>query len=364
MVTDGRSIDVKELADVYDPDSGDTFVSLYVNDFDEKFVERRIDTCKSVLKGDKQSYKNFEKTTDMIFDYLHGNEKHRIIIFASYANEFFRVYRMPVPMENLFVVDSSPYIKPIVETMDKYEKYGLILINSNKARIYEVYAGRIGNEKDISKIIMGKHKKGGWSQARFQRIRKGAINQFIKEAVEDTEKFFSGEKINCIVIAGPGEAKKWFLERLPPPVKNMVIDIIDENFDEMESKIISDAEDAVERHEEEEKRDVMETLKEEILRNGLAVYGIEETMDALKDGKVNILLITKDMEIAGWKCERCQVVGIGKRKYCPYCGHSTTDVDVIEELVELAEKNDSRMEFFDDDMLRDIGGVAALLRYR
>ncbi len=364
MATDDENIDVKELADVYDPDSSDTFVSLYVNDFDEKFVERRINTCKSVLKGDKWSYKNFEETTDMIFEYLHRNEKHRIIIFASYKNKFFKVYRMPVPMENLFVVDSSPYIKPIVETMEKYEKYGLILINSNKARIYEVYAGRIENEKNISKTIMGKHKKGGWSQARFQRIRKGAINQFIKEAVEDTEKFFSGEKINYVVIAGPGEAKTWFSERLPPPVKSKVIDIIDEDFDEVESKIISDAEDAVERNEKEEKEEIMKTLKTEILRNGLAVYGIKETMNALKDGKVNVLLITEDMKIAGWKCERCQVVGIGKRKYCPYCGHSTTDVDVIEELVELAEKKDSRTEFFDDDTLRDIGGVAALLRYK
>jgi len=47
-------------------------------------------------------------------------------------------------------------------------------------------------EKDISKTIMGKHKKGGWSQARFQRIRKGAISQFISGAVEDAEKFLRG----------------------------------------------------------------------------------------------------------------------------------------------------------------------------
>jgi len=347
-----------------DIDSNNTFISLYMNDFDKKFIEKRSTACKSILKEDAHLYKNFEKTLDMIFDYVHKREKHGIVIFASYANKFFRAYNVSVPVENLFVVDSSPYIKPIVELMDMYERYGLILINSHKAKMYVVYAGRVEYEKDISKTIMSKHKKGGWSQARFQRIRKGAINQFIKEAVEDAEKFFSKEKIDKIIIAGPGEAKTWFKERLPSYLQGKVIGTIDENFYEAESKVISDAEDVVEKDEEKEREEVMETLKADILRNELAVYGIKETMDAVKNGQASMLLVTEGLRVAGWKCERCQVAGTGIKEKCPYCGHDTTDVDVVEEIVELAEKNDSRIEFFDNKMLQDIGGMAALLRYK
>jgi len=364
VVVGEENIDVKGLAEVYDASSSSTFISLYMNDFDKKFIEKRSNACKSVLRGDTQLYKNFEKTMSMIFDYLNKNDKHEIVIFASYENKFFRAYNVYLPIENMLIVDSSPYIKPLVEVINRYNRYGLILINSHKAKMYVVFAGRIENEEDISKAIMGRHKKGGWSQARFQRIRKGAINQFINEAVKDTEKFFSEEKVDKIIIAGPGEAKTWFAERLPPRIRSEVIDVIDENFNEMKPKIISDANRITEKDEKEEKEDIMETLKADILGNGLSVYGIEETMDAVKNGKVSILLVAEGMEIAGWKCERCQVVGIGTRKQCPYCGHDTADVDVIEELVELAEKNDSRIEFFDNDTLKEIGGVAALLRYK
>jgi len=357
-------INVKELAEVYDIDSNNTFVSLYMNDFDKKFIERRINACKSILKEDEHLYKNFEKTLDMILAHIHKGEKHGIVIFASYANKFFRAYNVSIPVENLLVVDSSPYIRPIVELMDRYESYGLILINSHKAKIYVVYAGEVEYEKDISKTIMGRHKKGGWSQARFQRIRKGAISQFINEAVEDAEKFFSKEKIDKTIISGPGEAKIWFKERLPSYLRDKVIGVIDENFYEVESKIISDAEDMVEKDEEKEREELVETLKADILRNELAVYGIEETMDVVKNGQVSMLLVAEGLKIAGWKCERCQVAAIGTKEKCPYCGHDTTGVDIVEEIVELAEKSDSRIEFFDDKMLRDIGGIAALLRYK
>ena len=109
---------------------------------------------------------------------------------------------------------------------------------------------------------------------------------------------------------------------------------------------------------------MLETLKAEILENGLAVYGADETMDAAKDGKVSILLVNEGVKIAGWKCEKCQVAGIGAREKCPYCGRETTKVDIIEEIVELAERSDARVEFFNSKMLHDIGDIAALLRYK
>ena len=364
MEIDTKNIDVKELAEIYDPNSNDTFISLYINNFDERFIKKRSNACSSILKKDTHLYNNFEKTMEMISDYINKNRRKGTIIFASYTNNFFRVYKPSLPIENLFVVDSSPYIRPIVELMDRYERYGLILINSHKAKIYIIYAGNVEYEKNISKTIMSKHKKGGWSQARFQRIRKGAINQFIKEAVDDVEKFFSEEKINHIVIAGPGEAKMWFKEKLPRYIQDKIIDIIDENFYEMESKIIFDTEDIVEKNEEKEKEEMIETLETEVLRNGLAVYGVEETMEAVRNGKVNLLFITRGMKIAGWKCERCKVMGIGMKKQCPYCEHRTTNIDLIEEIIELAESSDARTEFFDNKLLEDIGGIAALLRYK
>ncbi|KAA0009724.1 MAG: hypothetical protein FE037_05155 [Thermoplasmata archaeon] len=63
-------------------------------------------------------------------------------------------------------------------------------------------------------------------------------------------------------------------------------------------------------------------------------------------------------------CERCQLVDIGRKERCPYCGSEVSEVDVIEEIVEFCERFDSRVIFCEDESLHELGGIAALLRYR
>ena len=48
---------IRELSEVYDPDSSDSYVSLYLKKGTgaNKFVDRRIRACKSILKGEKLS---------------------------------------------------------------------------------------------------------------------------------------------------------------------------------------------------------------------------------------------------------------------------------------------------------------------
>ena len=44
---------IRELSEVYDPDSRDSYISLYLSkNIDEKFIERRIKACESALKGE------------------------------------------------------------------------------------------------------------------------------------------------------------------------------------------------------------------------------------------------------------------------------------------------------------------------
>ena len=146
-------------------------------------------------------------------------------------------------------------------------------------------------------------------------------------------------------------------------MKSKIVDVIDESFHEMEFEIISDAGKAIKKDEEAEKEEIIDALKRELLKNGLAVNGIEEIVKAAEEEKIDILLVGDGMKIAGWKCEKCNVIGIGIKKRCPYCGHETTSVDVVEEVIELAERSNARIEFFNGE-LKKFGGIAALLRYK
>jgi peptide chain release factor subunit 1 len=363
MLTDLKNTDVKELSEVYDSENRDSFISLYLDmdGLDNKFVVRRKNTCKSVLKEDKELSDNFEKTMQMIEEHLNksGREKGQqgLVMFASDIHDFFRAYKLAMPVENLLVVDTSPYIRPLARLVDEYEAFGLVLLDSHRAKIYVVSSGKVGYKKKKAKDIINKHKKGGMSQARFQRLRKGAINHFLKDVAEDVEKLFSTDEVVKIIIAGSGNAKIMFKNILPPPIKSKIVDIIDMDFDEAEDRLVSKAEEIVLEDEKETSEINVSRLSAEILRNGLAVHGLKETMEAVINGQIELLLVSKGYKIRGWICEKCQAVDSGVKGRCPYCGSRTSGVDVIEEIIEI--------EFVGDNpILAELGGVGGLLRFK
>jgi peptide chain release factor subunit 1 len=212
---------------------------------------------------------------------------------------------------------------------------------------------------------MKKHKKGGMSQARFQRLRVGAIEHFLTEVTEEMVKIFSKENIVKIVIAGPGNAKILLKDFLPNELKNEILDLIDVDFDEADGDLISMAEEAVQQDKKETVSKNVIRLKEEILKHGLAVYGLKDTIDAVKNGYLELLQVSKGYKQEGWKCEKCQLVDSDIIDKCPNCNGNVTQVDGIEESIEFAQRKGTKIEFVEDNpILQELGGVGGLLRFK
>lgn len=357
-MTENLDTIVKELSEVYDEDSKDTFVSLYLaKGSEKKFLEKRINTCQSILKG--VELKNFNETIEEINYVLKRIDYKNIAIFASKKYNFLKYLILNVKIENLLTVDSSPYIRPLARIIDEWESFTLLLINSNSSKIFSISMGKVENVKNFTADIMNKHKKGGCSQARFNRLRKGSIKKFLSEIIDSLQK--RAEK--QIIIAGPGITKKKFFEMLPKNLSEKVVDIIDIDIND-EKELLKESFNLISEKEKRKSDEVIEQLKKEILKDGLAVYGLEETLKAVKNGQVELLIIEKNFKLRGWICENCQVVRTGLKKSCPYCGKKTSEVDVLEEILEFAERTDAEIEFTDNDEIAKLGHVGAILRFK
>jgi len=357
-MSDIFSKSIKKLANVYDEESKDTFISVYVTKSEQKkFLKRRSSTCEVLLK--RQERENFHKTIDKIQTFLNQNQDPNIAIFASEKYNFFHAIPLPITINNILVVDSSPYIRPLARIADEWESFTLVLINSNQAKIFSVSLGVAEQTKKLSSDIMNKHKKGGWSQPRFQRLRKGAIHDFYKEVREFLENHVDKQ----IILAGPGTSKIEFRNELPKHLQELIIDTIDSNMDD-EVKLIEESLHIVSEREEDSSRESVRHLKEEILKDGLAAYGITETLKAAQNGQVDVLIIEKDYKLKGCLCEHCQIVNAGPIKDCPICGGSTTEADIIEEIIELAERTNAVIEFTSDEEIANLGHIGGLLRYK
>jgi peptide chain release factor subunit 1 len=345
------------LIEIYDKDNLNMFVSLYYDGKDEGFIQHRERVIQSLLTHDE--LKNFFKTMDTIKTYLKRNKVANHAIFASDKNNFFKFITFPVNVKNSLSVDVSPYIHQIAELADEWQAYTLVLLNSNHAKIFSFSCGEIHTEGDLSADIMNKHKKGGMSQARFQRLRKGSINAFLTEVVEALQKIAQDN----IILAGPGETKKQFRDMLPIMLQKGVIAEVNVDIDD-ECGLFNETQEIMSEKGKQENRRLLELIRTEILKNGLAVYGLKDTLDAVKNGQVEALLVEKDAKQKGWICEECQLLDDGMLSLCPRCGKKTSEVNIIEEIIKIAERIGAIVGFSLDENLKKIGPVVGLLRFK
>jgi peptide chain release factor subunit 1 len=362
-------IDIRSLAEIYD--ERDVYLSVYLPTENEhanrSFVAHRLRAIRKAL--DHDMLHNFDDTVAMLQDTLFSNHVHGErgrIVFASAPHSFLHVYRIALVPDPRLVLDTSPFLLPLAKLRDDYQDYWLLLIDSEEARLFLVRSDIMEERDHISVDLMNKHKKGGWSQMRYNRLRKGAIKTFFAEVLEDLEKMEDLPHMRGLVIAGPGEAKHQFMEMLPQHLKNAAFGTMDVSMNASKSDLMSKGDEILLQDENSRSRADAEELKAAILKGGAAVYGAEAVRDALIEGKVRLLLLLEDTTIPGWICERCQnlQVRVKPPETCPRCGGPASIVDVIEELYEMAERTDAEVEFVDEDeYLASKEGVGALLRY-
>ncbi len=365
-------INMRALAEIYD--EKDIYLSVYLpvagkenEHLNKIFVESRVKAIKDALSPDLRS--DFEKTFEMAEDFIFGSpvsgESGRII-FASYPESFINVYRLAVEPEQAMVLDTSPFLLPLAKLRADYEDYGMLLVDSREAMFTCIRSDLAEEKEHLSTDLMNKHKKGGWSQSRFNNLRKGAIRSFLSEVADNVQNTCGELQTKGFVIAGPGNAKQQLMEMLPKDAQEKVLSLIDVSMDIPRDELIGEGDSVLHETELESTRKMSRKFKSEILKDGLAVAGVEDVRSALEQGRVNVLIIMKGSSVPGWICERCQNLqpNAVPPEECDRCGGPVSLVDVVEELYELAQRTDADVEFVEkEDFPHSDYVVGALLRY-
>ena len=365
-------IDLRALSEIYD--EKDVYLSVYMKsssaaelDASRSFISSRFKAMDKSLPADdlRQPFRSTISLVEEAVASLPWKGERSRVIFACGPLSFLHVYRLGLEVEPLVVLDTSPFLLPLARLRDDYEDYGLLLLNSQEARLFTIRS-RLLEEKSQSSIdLMNKHKKGGWSQMRYSRLRKGAIKSFLAEVVEDLARLEGLENMRGLVIAGPGEAKIELMEMLSPQIKERVMGLLDVSMGvkpadlvEMGDRLALDKERSLSRERAAE-------LRSAVLRGQLYATGADKVRDALQQGRVKSLLLLDGFLIPGWICESCQYFQEGSQpERCPRCNGRTSRVNILEELYELAQRTGAEVEFVEEDeILRSLGGVGAILRY-
>lgn len=233
--------------------------------------------------------------------------------------------------------------------------------------------------------VPGKHRQGGQSAKRFQKLREMHLSDYYARVAETTRRHFLDEGVvDGIILSGPGHTKDEFAasKRLEYRLRDKIIGCVDGSYAGPEGvrEAFNKSGRLLAGVRAVQERELVERLFATLnSKPGLVVYGMGDIRRRISDGSAGTVLAADDagLRIIQVSCGNCGISecvmrqsNVSAARTCNSCGAQVamTDMDAIDALATECEKYGTSMEVVSGRsehgmMLHSLGGVAAMLRY-
>lgn len=336
--------------------------------------------------------------------YYHQTPQNGLVVFCgavSYGqigDERMEIYVIepPEPLNvSLYRCDDHFHVEYLEDLLREKDLYGLISIDINEAAVGLLEGRRLEVIGSYTSGIPGKHRAGGQSARRFERLREMEIHHYFdRVATHVNEAFLKPEvyeRLKGIIVGGPGFTKHSFVEesKLDYRLKQKILHFVDTNYSgedglreiiERGKEVLKDARYVF------EKSLVDEFMSRVSFKHEMVLYGLNEIMRNLSSGIIDTILVLDDFEYYYIKltCDKCNYAeeksvseeDLNKVRsgtiVCPQCKvgkllleESKLLVDYLYEVsdeknfkvVTISPKNEYGLIF------KQFGGIGALLKY-
>ncbi|MGI0064292.1 MAG: peptide chain release factor aRF-1 [Nitrosopumilaceae archaeon] len=312
------------------------------------------------------------------------------------GSEVVTVYEIDPPKDLktfLYRCDDHFHVDILKDMLKDDNLIGFLAIDSKDAGWGLLHGDKIEVLKETGSGVAGKHRQGGQSAKRFQKLREMELTYFFNRVAAITKEYFIDiYPIKGLIISGPGPTKEEFINDnyLEYRLQDMILDTIDASYSGSEGireAFAKSAEILSDYRMVEEKKMVEDLFKHINTNTGLGSYGMKEVISYLKNNVVDKLVITDDtnlhrVEATCKRCKNIQEVIVERPQVipkkteflnspCPNCKSTDSEVieqDIVDYLSLIATKTGTTIEVVSGKaehgaMLSSIGKIGAVLRY-
>jgi peptide chain release factor subunit 1 len=225
-----------------------------------------------------------------------GNNKSRMVnVVVADPPESFISFR--------YRCDSKFELTQLEDMLVDNRSYGLFVIDRSEAAFGIASGKRIHVQEHLVSNIMGKHRQGGQSAQRFERLIEEAAHKFFKRATEHACAYWlpNLENIQAIIVGGPGATKdfvvknEYFHHEITKRIAKTTFDVGYSNESGVR-ELVGNAGPMMGEIELDKERKIVNEFLEELIRPApKATYGEMMIRQALEKGAVARLLISESL---------------------------------------------------------------------
>lgn len=361
-----HTIDLRKLAEMTSNDRA--FLSIYISGPQSiQKIEKRLESLKKIVKGNHDEHRHMEENMKMVHQYLQNNpmEKGGLCIFCCWLLDYLEAIPLEAPVEDMVMVDSSPFIRPLAELQDEYENFAVVVADNKGARIHLVTSGTAETDEKIRGNVKNHVRVGGWSQQRYERRRDNQMHHYVAEIINRLDEMNKKEEFRRIILVGSWETLKEIHKALPEHLAKQLVGEKPLDLGKSDDFINKEIFELFFQEERKSEKDLWEAIKARHLKGAPAAIGLEEVLEAASIGRIDKMIVSRGAKYQGVRCRDCEGIFPGNPQNCPKCGSdSLFEVDLVNEIVEMLAASGAETDFADPlKELVEIGHVAALLRY-
>ena len=285
-----------------------------------------------------------------------------LALFAS-EGEIFETVQVAIGVRNIARVNSTPYVVPLEALLGRHHHMALVIVERDKARIVRYQLGRATEYQAIAADVHGQHKKGGWSQLRYEKNIEQEVLHHFKDTVEILRQLHAEAPLDALVLAGPHEEAVNFSKKLHPYLQQIVhgdpisvapfssTDQLKERLMEIEQELVSSR-----------RSHLLQRLAAAQGTAEKAARGLRHVLEAVNSKRIEVLFVVEGAGSPGYRSST-GALALHESEAAAYGEPVEPVEDLIDEVIEEAVRSGAHIELFRDEVRLDGQPVAALLRF-
>lgn len=290
-----------------------------------------------------------------------------VAIFAEIGGDWFEALQLPTPFRNRLEILDHAVIGPLSQVVSAHPRCGVIIVDREHLRLMSLHMGTLSDEVSLSPdAIDTPHdvQAGGYSHKDYQKRKAEEARQFFRDFADEVLRFEQRVHADYYMLLGTTENTQNFREFLAPAITDRIIHTAHMALGAPAAEIARALQPVVDELARRSEADALSLVQDRVKQSHFAARGMHDTLVQLQEGTVERLVIARDLEREGVQCTQCGFYLVRRDGECPYCGGSLRNgVDLVESMIRMAASQAVDVDFVPGDRMRDLNGVAALLKF-
>jgi peptide chain release factor subunit 1 len=244
---------------------------------------------------------------------------HGYVVFVSGLDGLWRPVPLSERVSDLARVGRALNLEPLVPLVGRGAGVLVAFVGRERGDLYQLVSGRLEPLAERFDEQPGRHDQGGWSQARYQRHIEKLVRDHLRKVAGLVDRYVRRLGRPHLVIVCTEETRPELEEALSREVKDVILGWTAAEAHAGPAELLEVVEPVIDDWRVEEETSVVERWSAEAGRDGRAAAGWASTLEAVTDGRVELLLFQEASEQTAWECPACGLLAV-EAGACPLDG--------------------------------------------